>query len=99
MHRKVGLYVMNCPHCGKVVKLVKDTNKEIGNSSFDYDDDNGRTASPSGIGDLLDRIDDDSLTGAAVDFVASTRARYEQYGDRIKLSEKQMTWLERLASL
>ena len=86
---------MNCPHCGKAVALIKQASKP------EYDsDDNGRSFNPptGDVGELLDRIDDDTLSGAAIDFVSTTRERYEQYGDRIKLSEKQLAWLERLAS-
>lgn len=89
---------MKCPHCQKTVLLVKDTS-----NCYEPEyatDDNGRVNNFEGTGDtgeLLERIDDDSLTGAAVDFVATTRARYEQYGDRIKLSPKQVSWLRRLA--
>ena len=50
------------------------------------------------LGELLSQIDDDSLSGKAADFVTQTRARFEQYGKRTMMSEKQMSWLRKIAS-
>lgn len=54
-------------------------------------------ASTDELGELLDLIDDGSLSGAAVNFVAETRARFAQYGARTRVSEKQIAWLKKLA--
>ncbi len=55
---------------------------------------------PSSSGDLaalLDRIVDDELSGAAAKFVRETRERFEQYGSRTRMSDKQLVWLQRIA--
>jgi hypothetical protein len=52
----------------------------------------------SSLAELLDSINDDALTGAAAKFVTETRERFNQYGDRIRMSEKQLAWLKRIAT-
>lgn len=81
---------MNCPHCGKVVLLVKDSN--AGKSA---PSNNGATGE---IQSLLSQIDEDSLKGKSAEFVAQTRERFEKYGTGTRMSEKQMSWLRKLAS-
>ena len=87
---------MTCPHCGKVVLLVKDSNvtparkpaaKPAPSSSTDTGD----------LEELLDAINDDRLDGKAADFVAQTRERFAQYKGRTIMSEKQLAWLRKLA--
>ncbi len=83
---------MNCPHCGKVVlaKLTKD----------DATHETSATASDVGdVGGLLDRIHDDELeTDFEIDFMRQTRERFKQYGDRIRMSDKQMACLRKIAA-
>lgn len=50
------------------------------------------------IGSLLEQINDDDLDSASSEFVSQTRERFAQYGDRTKMSEKQMAWLRKLAA-
>ncbi len=82
---------MNCPHCGKtvIVKLAKDSN--VGQPA-------PQAAGTGDLGALLDQIDDASLTGKAAAFVTQTRERFEQYGSRTRMSEKQMEWLRSIAN-
>ena len=82
---------MKCPSCGCSLLLVKDNGKN-GNAPK-----SAPSADTSDVGELLDAINDDALTGAAVNFVAQTRERYAKYKDRILLSETQMKWLRDLA--
>jgi hypothetical protein len=47
--------------------------------------------------DLLEGIDADNLEPRAMNFVTETRERLEKYGERIKISPKQMAWLRSIA--
>lgn len=82
---------MKCPHCqGNIdVQFVKAPANTQGPSA------NGGTGD---IGEILDQILDNSLSGAAATFVAETRSRYAKYGDRIRFSEKQLSWLKSIAA-
>lgn len=53
--------------------------------------------STSDLGELLDSISEEGLSGKAADFVTDMRARYAQYGARTRVSEKQRAWLEKIA--
>jgi hypothetical protein len=54
---------------------------------------------PSGdLGELLDRIDEDTLDSKAREFVIQTKERYVQYKNRTRMSEKQMNWLREIAT-
>lgn len=56
-------------------------------------------ANGNDVGGLLEQIHDEDLeTGFEVRFVRETRERFEKYGDRIRMSEKQMTVLRRIAA-
>lgn len=79
---------MNCPHCNKViiVKLAKDSNAGQSTPSDSVD-----------LGELLAAIDDSSLAGAAQDFVRKMRERFDQYGPKTRMSDKQMQWLRDIA--
>lgn len=81
---------MNCPHCGKVVivQVVKDSAKGESTS--------GRSAD---VGELLNQIHDDELeTDFEIDFIKQTRERFAQYGERTRMSEKQMACLQKIAA-
>ncbi len=83
---------MDCPHCGKVVvvKLLKDSN--VGQSQPSADVDTNELAS------LLEVINMSSLDGKSLDFVTQTKERFAQYGERTRVSEKQLAWLRSLAT-
>jgi hypothetical protein len=51
---------------------------------------------PGDVGELLQAIDDSQLSGQSVGFVAQTRERYKKYGDRIRVSPKQIAWLQKI---
>lgn len=51
----------------------------------------------SNLGQLIDSIDESALTGRDLEFFQKNKARFEQYGSKTMLSEKQMTWLRDLA--
>ncbi len=76
-----------CPKCGAglVIKLEEDVPRPP--SEGDHLD----------LGRLLEIINDDELAGAAAKFVKETRERFEQYGARTRMSEKQLAWLGRIA--
>lgn len=80
---------MNCPHCNIELKLVLADKALFANQrpSLDISD----------VGELLQAIDPQSLDDKSRDFVKETRERYEKWHDRIKMSPKQMQWLQNLA--
>src|SRR4030095_6995696 len=47
--------------------------------------------------DMLEGIDANNLEPRAMAFVTETRERLEKYGERIKISPKQMAWLRSIA--
>lgn len=49
------------------------------------------------IGELLDQIDDRSLDAWQKEFITGLRERYEEYGERVKLSPKQWEKLREIA--
>lgn len=81
---------MNCPHCSKVIviKIVKDTGNGVSTSDRSTD-----------VGELLSQIHDDELeTDFEIDFIKQTRERFAQYQDRIRMSEKQLACLQKIAA-
>lgn len=82
---------MNCPHCNKVivVKIMKDSN--VGQSAP------APSASTDDISELLDLAEANNPKGKSAEFVEETRKRYRQWGANIKMSEKQMSWLRKIA--
>jgi hypothetical protein len=86
---------LNCPHCGKAVALVV-AGSDAKSAS--------RSASPSVEGcasevfDLLQQIDPEGdYTDFERTFINETTDRYEKWGDRIRMSEKQMNVLRKIA--
>lgn len=81
---------MKCPHCNENidVRFIKAPPDSQPSSS----------AGTKSLAQLLDEIDDGALEGAALDFVTKTRERFEQYREKTRMSEKQMSWLEDIAS-
>lgn len=81
---------IQCPKCKCVleVKLVAAPPMQAGDPRAE--------AGP--IGELLDQIDDKKLNKWEQEFVGSLRERYEEYGERTKLSEKQREILERIVN-
>ena len=82
---------MKCPHCNgnidvRFIKAPGDSDSQSNEGSGD-------------VGELLSRIHDDELeTDFEIKFIEQTRARFLQYGDRILMSEKQMTCLRKIAA-
>ena len=81
---------MKCPHCQQPidVRLIKAPamqSQESGNAG-------------SSLGDLLESIDMAAIDGKNYDFVTQVKERFEQYGDRTMMSDKQMAWLRKLAA-
>lgn len=80
-----------CPHCKNQLQIESRLVFASG----------PRSSEPQGAGDLeslLNSINDDELSGAAEKFVRETRERFEKYGPRTKMSEKQLAWLGRIAA-
>jgi hypothetical protein len=83
---------MKCPHCNENidVRLIKAPSNSQGSLEG---------ADISGLEAILDRIHEDELEHQnEIDFVKQTRERFEQYGERTRMSEKQMTWLRKIAA-
>ena len=53
--------------------------------------------SSGSIGEMLADIDMDSLNPWETEFVTKLKERYEQYGERVMLSDKQRGILEKIA--
>jgi hypothetical protein len=49
------------------------------------------------LGTLLDSINRDNLEGRELEFYDKQKARYEQYGPKTLMSERQLKWLNDLA--
>jgi hypothetical protein len=49
------------------------------------------------LGTLLDSINRDNLEGRELEFYDKQKERYEQYGEKTLISEKQLKWLNDLA--
>jgi len=79
--------MQKCPKCGVGLVIKLDEDKPRNPSDGDHLD----------LKALLDRIDEDELDGNAREFVSQTRERFEQYGTRTRMSEKQMEWLRSIA--
>jgi hypothetical protein len=84
--------VIVCPHCSNQLQLDSRLTFASGPKS----------SAPNGgsgdVGELLASINEDVLESAAAKFVRETRERLEQYGDRIRMSDKQMDWLRKIAT-
>lgn len=78
---------MNCPHCGKGLELVK-----AGSSGPEP---GVPTVAEALV--MLDQIDPLGLDDRERKFVDETLIRVEKYGDRIRLSDKQLGWIAAIA--
>lgn len=84
---------MQCPHCHADLIITFQTDRSRSELSTPT------PATSGNVGDLLAQITDEHVQGEpSQKFVAETRARYAQYGERIRFSEKQMAWLQKIAA-
>jgi len=75
---------MKCPNCMTELRLVAGS---------------GEAVDATEVGGLLDQIDMDTLDDEwDMKFVSETRTRWAQYGDRIRMSPKQMSALRKIAA-
>jgi hypothetical protein len=85
---------MKCPHCSKNidVRFIKapDDSSPAKSSSEAVD--------ATELGALLSSINEDSLDTESLAFYRKTQERFEQYGARTLMSDKQMKWLRKLAA-
>lgn len=83
-----------CPHCSKPFELEVRFTK-----APEMQSDSVRPAvnAATNLGALLDSINEDELDAAAAKFVRETKERFEQYGAKTRMSEKQLGWLQRIA--
>ena len=84
---------MKCPHCQKNIDVQ--FIKAPDNAQPSKQDGNSDTAD---LGELLGMIDEAALTGASLDFVTQTRERFTKYKGKTMMSDKQMSWLRKIAS-
>lgn len=82
-----------CPHCGKFIAISKATTAQPKATPREPSEE----ADVSGLGDLLDSINVDTIGVKEAEFVNNCRERYAQYGERTRMTEKQMAWLNRIA--
>ena len=72
---------MKCPECGTHLTLTKA----------------GESKSVEDLGQLLASIDMDGLDSKSTKFVEDTKERYEKWGARTTMSDKQISWLKSIA--
>ena len=79
---------MKCPHCNNTieVRLSKGIPETPANDG------------PDDLETMLACINEEDLDEPSAKFVRETRERFEQYGDRTRISPKQLAWLKRLAN-
>lgn len=81
---------MNCPHCNKVVLVHLTKDSTVGQVA-------PTQATTDDLGELLNLAEGNNIKGQSLDFVTETRKRYKQYGSSTRMSDKQMSWLRKLA--
>lgn len=79
---------MKCPNCQCELKLVKTEHQAVSPAV---------QADTSEIETLLIQAEQSNLNEWGQKFVSDVRERFEQYGSRIRMSEKQMAALKKLA--
>ena len=102
--------MMNCPRCGAQLKMKMELMMieepapatpppwSMSPQRTHPVQKESRMDDLNSIGALLRRIDDVTLADHELGFVQQMRQRFKQYGSSIKVSEKQISWLHRLAS-
>jgi len=91
----------NCPKCGvRLVGMFTAAGMNKANAGSER-----RAPSPplskEAFGELellLEQIKEDDLDAYPAEFVRKTRAAYEKYRDRTRISEKQMAWLRDISN-
>lgn len=83
---------LKCPKCSTVLEV-----RLTAAPPMQADSARSETRPDSSVEELLNAIDDDNLEEGERKFVTETRERLAQYGSRIRMSEKQMAWLRRIA--
>ncbi len=79
---------MKCPSCGHSLKLVSDDGAPSAGSE-----------APGELAKLMASVYDDELSEPfEIEFMQSLRPRFEQYGDRTKMSPKQWNVLRKIAA-
>lgn len=81
--------IVSCPHCRKEIEVR--VSYASGPKSKPENVDTGD------LGQLLDSIDESTLTGRDLEFFQKSKSRFEQYGAKTMMSPKQMQWLHDLA--
>ncbi len=82
---------LKCPNCSQELELS--ATKAPAMQSSD-----GSTASHD-VDELLGMINVTELNEAESKFVSDVSIRLAQYGERIRMSDKQMAWLRKLANV
>lgn len=86
---------MKCPHCSQNIDVQ--FIKAPANAQPPTPANNG-SAGTADLEELLDMIDASSLSGQTLDFVVQTRERFKKYKSGTRMSDKQMSWLRKIAS-
>lgn len=74
----------SCPSCGAHLAVITEGKKQ----------EIPREAIPSNFGDMLDMVDMTRLDAREKEFIAQTKGRYNQYGEKIRMSPKQLQWIK-----
>jgi uncharacterized Zn finger protein (UPF0148 family) len=108
---------MNCPHCGRALRLALVAGEANEKAARPADELDPSSATPpdrspintparplarkptSDLRALLTRIDAGRLDDREREFVEQTRERFERYGDKTMMTQKQLAWLRRIADV
>ena len=83
---------MNCPHCNKVIVIRISKDSTAGASAP------SEASEGLEVGELLARIDPEAIEDAAWrQFIVQTSERFDKWGEKILMSEKQMKFLRMIA--
>ena len=87
---------MKCPHCQNEieVRINKAPQQQADKAGFGKSSSNGS----GDVGELLNECAGQPMTPWEETFIAETEERYGKYKDRIKMSDKQLNILRKIAS-
>ena len=85
--------MIQCPNCSAQIEL-----RAVSANTSHVTTPKKVPGSETEVGIMLQSIDRQNLNPFETSFVNGTLERYEKYGDRIKMSDKQMDTLRKIAA-
>ena len=96
---------MECPNCHVPLNLIQaesapvQPRPNIPSPPRPQPSPRHTTGSTDEVGELLGMVSGNGLNDWEAEFIMQTRERFKQYGDRIKMSDKQMNALRKIAGV